>query len=243
MNQWAAENTHGRIETLIQPPLPPDTALVLANAIYFKGTWLEQFDPKLTKPRAFHPAAGGDPQVPMMEQTRTFSYQERPGFQAIRLVYSGKRLEMEILLPETNSTVETLLAGLDASSWQNTLLPGFRQSKGTLVLLRLKIRYGAELKGPLAALGLKRALAPSADFSGMSSSPLYLSEVKHQSFVEVNEQGTEAAAATTGVMALASVRNPPLPFYMVVDRPFLFVISDQTTKSVLFMGIIFDPQS
>lgn len=243
MNQWAAQNTHGRIQTIIQPPLPGDTAMVLANAIYFKGTWLNPFDPKLTKPLAFHLADGADPQVPMMEQTRTFAYQAGLGYQAIQLPYAGKRLEMEILLPGTNSTVETLLDGLDAKSWQDTVLAEFKQSRGTLVLPRLKIRYGADLRGPLAALGLKRALRPGADFSGMSASPLYLSEVKHQSFVEVNEQGTEAAAVTTGVMALAAMRNQPPPFYMVVDRPFLFMISDRSTKSVLFLGLVRAPQS
>jgi serine protease inhibitor len=242
MNQWAADNTQGRIDSIIQPPIPPETALVLANAIYFKGTWLNQFDPKQTRQRTFHLAGGGDPQVPMMEQTRAFSYQTGPGFQAVQLFYTGKRLEMEILLPETNSTLEALLGQVDEQSWQNALLPGFREHKGTLVLPRLKFRYGAELKKPLATLGLKSALTPAADFSAMSASRLFLSEVKHQSFVEVNEQGTEAAAVTTGVVALASLRNPPQPFQMVVDRPFLFLISDQVTKSILFMGLVFDPR-
>ncbi len=243
MNQWAAQNTQGRIQSIIQPPIPPETTMVLANAIYFKGTWLNQFDPKATRERAFHLAGGDDRQVPMMEQTRTFSYQTGPEFQAIQLFYAGKRLEMDIFLPETNSTLEALLGQLDAQSWPKSILPGFRQDKGTLVLPRLKLRYGEELKKPLANLGLKSALSPRADFSGMSTSPLFLNEVKHQSFVELNEEGTEAAAVTTGVMALASVRNQPQPFQMVVDRPFLFLISDQATKSILFMGLIFDPKS
>ena len=243
MNDWASQNTHGKIRTIIQPPVPADTAIILANAIYFKGTWLDQFDAKQTKPRAFHLADGSQPQIPMMEQTRTFRYQTGPGFQAVQLFYSGKRLEMEILLPEPNSSVEALLGHLDAKTWLNEILPNFRENRGTLVLPRFKLRYGAELKNTLAALGLKSALSRNADFSGMSSSRLFLSQIKHQSFVEVNEEGTEAAAATTGVMALASIRNQPQPFQMIVDRPFLFAISDHATKSILFIGAVFDPAS
>ncbi len=243
MNDWAAENTHGKIQTIIQPPIPADTAIVLANAIYFKGTWLNQFEPKQTKPRAFHLPNGGQPQIPMMEQTRTFLYQEGGGFQAVQLPYAGKRLQMQVLLPDTNLSVQALLERLDAAAWQSTVLPTFRENRGTLVLPRFKLRYGAELKRPLAALGLSSALGPDADFSAMSSSRLYLSEVKHQSFVEVNEEGTEAAAVTTGIMALTAFHNPAQPFQMIVDRPFLFLISDQSTKSVLFLGVVFDPAS
>ena len=150
---------------------------------------------------------------------------------------------MEIVLPETNSTLEAFVGQLDAQSWLEALLPGFRENKGTLMLPRFKLRYGAELKQPLTALGLRSALSPEADFSGMSPSRLFLSEVKHQSFVEINEQGTEAAAATTGVMSLASVQHQPPPFQMIVDRPFLFLISDQQTKSILFVGLVFNPSS
>jgi len=103
------------------------------------------------------------------------------------------------------------------------------------------MRYGAELRPALSSLGIKSALSPQADFSGMSSHPLYVSEVKHQSFVEVNEQGTEAAATTTGVMALASFQHQPPPFEMLVDRPFVFGISEQKTKCFLFIGFVFQP--
>jgi serine protease inhibitor len=243
MNDWASQNTHGKIQTIIQPPISPQTAIILANAIYFKGTWLNQFDPKRTRPRPFHLANGIQLQAPMMEQSRTFLYQTGSGFQAVQLFYSGQRLEMEVLLPDADSSLEALLNRLDEKNWQNTILPGFHENRGTLVLPRLKLRYGAELKSPLAALGLKTALSGSADFSGMSASRLFLSEIKHQSYVEVNEEGTEAAAATTGVMALASMRNQPQPFQMIVDRPFLFVISDHLTKSILFLGLIYDPES
>lgn len=243
INDWAAQNTQGKIKTIIQPPIPGNTAIILANALYFKGTWLNPFNHKQTKPRPFHLTNGTQEQLPMMEQTRNFLYQEGAGFQAVQLPYAGQRLQMQVLLPQTNSNVEALLGQLDAAMWQSTVLPAFHDRRGTLALPRFKLHFGAELNNSLSALGLRSALSPSADFSAMSSSRLYLSEVKHQSFVEVNEEGTEAAAATTGVMALASFRNQPPPFQMTVDRPFLFVISDQATKSILFMGAVFDPGS
>jgi serpin B len=241
MNDWAALNTSGRIKTILQPPIPAGTAIIIANAIYFKGTWEDQFDPKQTKPRAFRRNSGNEVQLPMMQQAGTFSYQEGNGFQAVQLPYAGKRLQMQVLLPATNSSLDELVARLDAQMWQSTILPQFKERRGTVVLPRFTLRYGAELKPCLVALGLKDAWNADANFLGMSSNRLFLSEVRHQSFVEVNEQGTEAAAVTTGVMALASFRNEPPPFQMIVDRPFLFLILDRVTGSILFIGVVFDP--
>jgi serpin B len=110
-------------------------------------------------------------------------------------------------------------------------------------LPRFKLEYGAELKRPLTALGMALPFSRGADFSGMSPTPLYLSEVRHKSFVEVNEEGTEAAAVTLGVMRHSSVQRPTPPFEMVVDRPFLFVIEDNLTNAILFLGVVFDPTS
>ena len=108
---------------------------------------------------------------------------------------------------------------------------------------RFKLEYGAELKEPLQTMGMKLPFSHNADFSGMSPSPLCLSAVKHKSFVEVNEEGTEAAAATIATMKATSVRRENRPFQMVVDRPFLFVIADQVTKAILFLGVVFEPAS
>jgi serine protease inhibitor len=243
MNDWAAKNTQGRIPTIIQPPIPSETAIVLANAIYFKGAWLNPFDTKLIRQRAFHLVGGREEQLPMMEQTRSFLYQQGPAFQAVQLSYAGQRLQMQIVLPSANSNLEALVEQMDPNAWKKDVLDGFHENRGTLVLPRFKIHWGGDLKNPLTVLGLKQALSPNADFSAMSPSRLFLSEIKHQSFVEVNEEGTEAAAVTTGIMALASFRNQPQPFQMIVDRPFLFAISDQLTKSILFMGVVFDPGS
>jgi serpin B len=241
MNDWAAENTSGRIKAIIQPPIPMDTAMVIANAIYFKGTWLNPFDPRQTRSSTFHLSDGREESVAMMQQSRSFSYQKGNAFEAVQLPYAGRQLLMQVFLPATNSSLQALLGQITEDSWSKQILPGFRERRGSLVLPRFTLHYGAELRPALAALGLTSAFRPDADFSGMSASQLYVSQVKHQSFVEVNEKGTEAAAVTTGVVALASFQPEP-PFEMVVDRPFLFVISEQQTKCVLFIGVVFQPE-
>ena len=243
VNAWVDKNTGGKIKNIVAGRFPGDTRMVLANAIYFKGKWQRTFDAKLTKPRAFHSSENRESQLLMMGQDGEFEYQEGNGCQAVRLPYKGRRLGMYVLLPEPGSSVAKLLGALNSQVWQEQLLRQMASRKGTIVLPRFKLEYGAVLNQSLKALGMKLPFSSSADFSGMSSNPSYLSEVKHKSFVEVNEEGTEAAAATIAVMKAVSVRPETKPFEMVVDRPFLFVIADQVTKAILFLGIVIDPAS
>ena len=240
INDWADHSTHGRIKEVVQWPFDPLTRLVLANAIYFKGKWERPFERKDTKPRAFYPAPGQSRQVPMMWQRGEFSYQKGDGFQAVRLPYAGGRLQMILCLPDTNSSPVKLLAGLGADTWRNGILPGFRDQQGTLAFPRFKLDYDVTLNDPLKALGM-RHIFEDADFSAMTDEKLFVSQVKQKSFVEVNEEGTEAAAVTTVTMESAVFMKPPKPFEMIVDRPFLFVIEDSETRSILFMGIVHDP--
>ena len=179
----------------------------------------------------------------MMWQSRKFDYQEGDGFQAVQLSYAGDRLQMYLFLPATNSSPQKLLADFDGGSWRDKILPQFAERKGTLVFPKFKINYDVLLNEPLKNLGMKHAFDPqSADFSAMADEPLVVSKVKQKSFVEVNEEGTEAAAVTTvGITAMSIQMDPPRPFEMTVDRPFLFVIADEQTQSILFTGIIFDP--
>jgi serpin B len=243
VNDWADKHTQGRIKNIVAGRFPEDTKMVLANAIYFMGNWERKFDAKVTKPRDFHFSETHHSQVPMMEQGGEFAYQEGNGCQAVRLPYKGRRLGMYVLLPEAGSSVSRLLGGLNAQVWQDQLLRQMISRKGSIVLPRFKLEYGAELKQPLKVMGMKLPFGRTADFSGMSFTPLYVSAVKHKSFVEVNEEGTEAAAATIAVMRALSVRPETKPFQMVVDRPFLFVIADQVTKAILFLGVVFEPAS
>ena len=242
VNAWVDKQTSGRIKNIVAGRLPGDTRMLLANAIYFKGSWERKFDPKATKLRTFHASDARQPQVPMMLQSGEFEYLQGNGCQAVRLPYKGLRLGMYVLLPETNSSPGKVLATLNDTVWQNQIVGQLRRRKGSLGLPRFKLEYGAELKRPLQALGMILPFSMAADFSGMASRPQFVSAVKHKSFVEVNEEGTEAAAATVAVMKLTAM--PPMrPFEMVVDRPFLFVIADNVTHAILFVGLVYDPAS
>jgi serpin B len=241
INDWADNCTHGKVKDVVQWPFDPLTRVILANAIYFKGKWANPFDKNQTKPRAFHLAKGGTKPTPTMWQRKTFSYQEGNGFQAVRLPYAGGRLQMYLFLPDTSSSPAKLLAGMDNDTWRDKILPRFRDREGTLALPRFKLEYDVVLNDPLEALGMRHAF-DDADFSAMAAEPLFVSKVKQKSFVEVNEEGTEAAAVTTVTVAFSAMpMNPPKPFEMIVDRPFFFVIEDNETRSVLFMGVVYDP--
>ena len=245
MNAWANEMTHGRIPNIVSGPIHPLTRLYLANAVYFKGGWFLPFEAKDTKERAFHLLGGQQRIVPMMVQTRDFAYREGTGYQAVRLGYKDRNLGMYVFLPHANSSPEKLLAIMHGDNWQKITVPGFSQSNGTLVLPRFKLEYRVDLKKPLRALGLRHAFEAS-DFSSVSSTPLFISEALQKAFVEVNEEGTEAAAATIVALTKGYDPNPPKPFEMIVDRPFLFVIhhSDPDgSGSILFMGVVFDPSA
>jgi serine protease inhibitor len=240
INDWADNRTQGRIKDVVRWPFPPLTRVILANAIYFKGKWDRPFDKKETKPRPFHPANGKAKPAPTMRQRGKFSYQEGGGFQAVRLPYAGGRLQMCLFLPDTNSSPARLLAGLNSDVWRDKIVPGFRDQEGTLAFPRFKIEYDVSLNDPLQALGMRHAF-DDADFSAMASEPLFVSKVEQKSFVEVNEEGTEAAAVTTVVMRAMAIMEPLKPFEMIVDRPFFFVIEDSKTQSILFMGMVYDP--
>ena len=241
INDWADTSTHGKIKDVVQWPFPPLTRVILANAIYFKGRWDRPFEGR-SEDNLFYVLPRGKPKlVPTMWQHGHFNYQQGDGFQAVRLPYAGGHLQMYLFLPDTNSTPEKLLADLNADTWQNKILPRFHDEQGLLGLPRFKLDYDVILNDPLKALGMRQAFAGAADFSAMAEEPLFVSEVKQKSFVEVNEEGTEAAAVTTVNMKAAGIFRPEKTFEMIVDRPFFFVIADDQTKTILFMGVIYDP--
>jgi len=241
VNRWAANATRDRIPKIIDTPLDAATDLFLANAVYFKGKWEEPFDAKATTNRDFHLRAGSLKKVPMMEQNRHFDYRQGTGYQAVHLQYEGCSLGMYVFLPDENSTPEKLLDILNGDKWRRVTKPGFHDQEGTLIWPKFKSEYDVELKPTLKALGIKAAFG-AADFSGISNRRLFISGVRQKAFVEVTEEGTEAAAVT-GMMvnAMGIEINPPKPFRMLVDRPFLILIEDERTGVVLFSGVIFDP--
>ena len=243
INNWAAEGTRGKIKDLFSFPFPQDTAIILANAIYFKGKWADPFDKKETHQRDFYPPSGPTMHTLMMSQHKTFDYQQGDGFQAVKLPYAGCRLEMVLVLPVAGSNPEKLLAGFSGTSWNDKVLPQFSSREGAVIFPKFKLDYGITLNGPLQALGMRRAFdANVADFSPMTDDPgIKVEEVKQKSFVDVNEEGTEAAAVTTVMMTDSLAMPAQKPFEMIVNRPFFFVIEDNSTGAILFMGIVNDP--
>lgn len=243
----ASDQTHGRINGIADGMIDPIyTDLILANAIYFKGKWLDPFDKKLTKERPFHPAAGAAKNPPMMEISKKFTYRQGSGYQAVRLPYMGYDLAMYVFLPDVGSSPAKLLQIMNGDNWRRVTMPGFNERDGLVVLPKFKLENLLDLKPTLKALGMKTAFNnkkadPDADFSGMFRDPHHISEVRQKAFVEVNEEGTEAAAVT-GIMTISAglKENPPKPFEMIVDRPFLFAIVDARSEMILFMGVVND---
>jgi serpin B len=241
MNAWVAQKTHGKINAIADGMIRPLTELFLANAVYFKGKWLEPFDPKTTRERPFHLSGSAQKKLPMMEQSRKFTYRRGTGYQAVRLEYQGCSLAMYLFLPDPDSSPQKFLSIMTGDKWQRVARPGFAERQGMVVLPKFRARYSVELNQPLIAMGMRAAFG-KADFSGISDDPLFISAVRQRAFVEVNEEGTEAAAVTGLAMELSAPEpNPPKPFEMILDRPFLFLIEDSNSAAILFMGVIFDP--
>ena len=241
VNRWVAENTHGKIERIIEGgQLSGMTGAFIANAIYFKGTWDKKFDNKLTQSRSFHSGGDNTRLVSMMQQSGEFLYQEMANLQAARLPYAGGKLAMYLFLPSTNLSVSKLLAGMTGETWANSRM-NFKKREGKVGLPRFKLEFGAELKQALIALGMERAFrSGAADFTGISSTPLFINSVRHKTYVDVNEEGTEAAAVTGITMHMTAERPVEKPFEMILDRPFLFLIEDAGTKEILFAGVLND---
>lgn len=241
INGWVKENTRGKIDQIINQ-IKPDDVLFLINAIYFKGNWTEQFDKSETTERPFYLANGSSKQHPMMSQSGEYRYYENESFQAISLPYGKERLSFYVFLPKKNTDLEAFQKQLSLENWQQWMNQ-FRSREGSIQLPRFKLDYDIQLNAALQALGMGPAFSKDANFSNMTSAQVGIDQVKHKTFVEVNEEGTEAAAATSVGIMVTSARMPQEPFQMVVDRPFFCAIRDNQTGTILFMGSIQEPKS
>ncbi|MBD2061740.1 serpin family protein [Trichocoleus sp. FACHB-6] len=240
MNNWVKENTRGKINEIVNG-LSSDQVLFLINAIYFKGIWTNEFDKANTLNKPFYLTNGAQKQHPMMSRTGKYKYYETDQFQAISIPYGQERLSFYIFLPKQKSNLTALYQQLNTENWEQwmnkfTMRPGFIQ------MPRFKMEYETSLAESLKALGMESAFDSKANFTQMSSIPLQLNQVKHKTFVEVNEEGTEAAAVTAVGVVTSLARRPEEPFRMIVDRPFFSCIRDNQTGTVLFMGSIVEPQ-
>jgi len=245
INNWVAQQTNNKIQNLIPAgALNALTRLVLTNAIYFKGQWATPFNANLTQNAAFTLGSGGQVQVPTMQATNSYGYMQSDGYQVLELPYAGNRMVMDVLLPSGSG-----VSGLDASQLPadlNGWLQGLTMQQVDVSLPKFQITTPAfNVTQSLEALGMTDAFNPTAaDFSGISTNPLYISAVYHKAFVDIDENGTEAAAATAVIItstAIAMPITPPVVFN--ADHPFLFLIRDTQSGSVLFMGQVADPSS
>jgi serine protease inhibitor len=243
VNNWVARHTHNRIERIIDEPRS-NTAAFIANATYFKGTWLKEFAKEATKSKPFYQSSGSSRNVPTMHAKLSARYARAERVQLTRLPYRGGRFEMVIVLPDPGVEVSSVAKELSDTLWQSWLA----QSKATeleLALPRFKLETSMSLKSDLAALGITDAFDPTlADLSGMFASGTpgtFLSEVIQKTWIAVDEEGTEAAAATGVTVDVTSARiRRPVSF--VVNRPFIYALRDAKTGLVLFLGIVRSPQ-
>jgi serpin B len=245
INTWVEEQTQDKIRDLIPSgALDASTRLVLTNAIYFLGTWASPFDKATTKDEDFHLGPARKVAVPMMHQTKRFPYFDGGTFQALELPYTGQELALVVFLPKSADGLTAFEAGLSAKEL-DPWLSHLRPREVVVTLPRFKLTEQFELSRVLAALGMPLAFSDDADFSAMNGGrdPLKISAVLHKAFVDVNEVGTEAAAATGIVVALAAaIVRPEPPIVFRADHPFVFLIRDRRTGSLLFLGRLMQPQ-
>jgi len=238
INAWVAEKTHDKIDEIVQPPLDPMVVMFLINAIYFNGTWTYEFDPALTEEAPFHRKDGSTGQVMMMAQEGDVLYKGTELGHVIDLTYGGGAFTMTIVLPREEADLDVLIAALDAEGWGD-LTSDLEKTGLRLFLPRFKLEYEKVLNDALKALGMGVAFSEAADFSGITpGGGLTISEVKQKSFVEVDEEGTEAAAVTVVVVVESSTGGAPPE--LKVDRPFLFAIRERLSGTLLFLGKIVD---
>jgi serpin B len=242
INQWVERETENKIKNLIPPgTLNPMTRLVLTNGICFKGDWASQFKKSATHEAPFSRMRKSSINVPMMTQQHRFKYGERDDLQTLELPYAGKDLSMVVLLPKGADglpQIERMLTPARLAEWT-----GHLQEREVLVFLpKFTLTSQFRVDDALKAMGMRDAFLPErADFSGMDGKPhwLHIGAVLHKAFVDVNEEGTEAAAATGVVARLTSVHEEPPTFR--ADHPFLFLVKDNRTGSILFIGRVVEP--
>jgi serpin B len=242
INNWVNQSTNGKINKIVDV-IEPKTVFLMLNAIYFKGNWTESFPTEATQLHPFTLLDGTQKQHPMMrhQNSASFPYYENELFQAVSLPYGDGRMSMYIFLPNQGVSLKTFYEKLNAENWQqwmNQFNNSDNSGGGVLISLpRFKLEYAIDLKDTLKALGMEIAFTKEANFSGMTPSSIWIDKIQHKTFVEVNEEGTEAAAVTN---VASGVRSGPIE--MNVNRPFFLAIRDNQTGNILFVGSIVEPK-
>lgn len=241
INDWVDQQTQGLIDEIVEPVLPDHARLYLINAIYFKGDWTQQFDRQRTVQRPFRLTDGSSVNVPTMTHGKEVAIRvgHFAGVDVVDLPYGGRAFSMTVVVPHDSTSVDALVAGLTAEQW-NGWVAGLDSSQRQVFLPKFKLENDLTLVGTLRALGMGVAFGCeplTADFTRIHApSELCITNVKHKTYVDVNEEGTEAAAVTAVEIGVTSLPQP-----IVVDRPFLFALRENLSGTILFLGVIRNP--
>jgi serine protease inhibitor len=233
INDWISKATKSKIDKMIEPPISPDVIMYLINAIYFKGQWTKQFDKKLTFTGTFNKEDGKKQEVQMMSRKGKIEYGEVGKSKIVRLPYGNEKTAMYCILPEQDVKINDYIEEFSFEKWKELQESLSKNDDVILHLPRFKLEYGIKnLNDSLTALGMGKAFSDSADFSGIRDG-IYISRVLHKAVIEVNEEGSEAAGVTVVEMKETAAMEPIM---FIADRPFVFLIADDETGTILFMG-------
>ncbi|UCF20910.1 MAG: serpin family protein [Gemmatimonadota bacterium] len=237
INVWVRDRTGGRIADIVDAAIDPAVIMYLINAVYFNGEWTIQFAEELTTERPFRLADGGVKRVSMMtypgpQQIGRFSDED---YEAIDLPYGAQAYSMTIVMPAAGADLEALVASLDPERWQE-IVKGLSPTATNVLLPKFRLAYELEMSDVLKRMGMGIAFSAAAEFSKICDEGVFISRVKHKAFVDVREEGTEAAAATA-----VELKRGLRPTVLAVDRPFVFVIRERSSGAILFMGRVADP--
>jgi serpin B len=240
INQWVSDHTNELIEEIIDM-IPAEAVMYLINAIYFKGTWTYEFDPEDTRPELFYPASGASFQAAAMYQETKLNYFSNNLFQLVELPYGDQKYSMLVFLPSGEHSCSDILAELNNDNWNNWT-NNLAETNIYLQLPKFKFETFKLLNEPLSRMGMEIAFTGSADFTRINQAGnLFISRVLHKTYIDVNEEGTEAAAVTAVEISLTSAGGSHLTHF-IADKPFLFVIRENSTGSILFMGRLSQPE-
>jgi len=243
INDWVAEKTHDKITKIIEQ-LSPDARMVLLNAIYFYGTWANEFDEDGTKMRNFFKTDGTTKEVPMMSKEDKLEYTANNLFSAVKIPYGTGQYNMVVMLPSTEKSSQDVIDELSANNWKDWAEEFTTEDHVVVTMPRFKFGFDLELNKVLKQMGMVKAFSDQqANFSKISDIFLYISAVIHKTYIDVNETGTEAAAVTAIVFETTSAGpNEPQKIYFTVDKPFVFAITEKDTNAILFIGEVQNPE-
>lgn len=244
INDWIKEKTNGKIEKIVERPLDDkEIVSILINAIYFKGQWLKEFDANLTENRTFYLNNQSIKEIPYMQQQNKWLYFENELFQAVSLPYKDGNLSMKVIMPKEQTKLEDVMNNMTNENWEKWSKE-FSVKEGTVLIPKFQMKYEVDLNEVLKQLGMKSAFEKGATFNKLikEKDSLWIDQIKQVSFIDVSEEGTEAAAATSvEVITETSIENEP--FYMEVNRPFFLAVVDEKIDIILFLGLIQNPNS